>query len=575
MPGHPRLYRRGATFYHRAAIPTDIKGTYPKAEETFSLRTKDYREAVRRVRVEAARVDRLFDAHRRDLERQAEPAVAELTDAQIKHIGEIYYAHLLDEDEELRLEGFEGRSFEEYSDDTDALDSVSRQSYAQGKQDAFFRAEAAEVLTWSNVDIKLAPESPSWRKLVRELQAVTIRANEAIRQRNKGEVIETPIVASNVEPPSPSTPLLSVAISKWVEEKSRTRWVQKTADAHRIWADRFVAVAGDRPLEAYGKADAREFKEILMALPANWSQHPKLDGKNISDAAAIARKLDLAPMAVSNTNKILGFVAAFWNWAKANYDEVTTNPFDGMKLKKSAKARDERHPFTPEELRIIFHAPLYTGCQSLKAWRTPGDFVPRDSGLYWVPLIALFTGARSGEIIQLYASDVAEEDGILRFQLTDNGDDQRVKTASSRRLTPIHPTLQDLGLMDLVEKRRKGSVQRLFPDLKPGSDGYYSSAYSRKFRHFLEKLGIKHEKNAFHSFRHCFEDACRDSRIPWDIMNALQGHSDSGMSQRYGGRGNEERDERYTLDRLDEEMRKLRYRHLDLSHLKQPRTAFE
>jgi len=47
MPGHTRLYRRGATYYHRAAIPKDIAKTYPKSEETFSLRTKDYREALR------------------------------------------------------------------------------------------------------------------------------------------------------------------------------------------------------------------------------------------------------------------------------------------------------------------------------------------------------------------------------------------------------------------------------------------------------------------------------------------------------------------------------------------------
>lgn len=56
MPNHPRLLRRGASFYHRAAVPADIKATYPKTEETFSLRTKDFREAVRRARVEAARV---------------------------------------------------------------------------------------------------------------------------------------------------------------------------------------------------------------------------------------------------------------------------------------------------------------------------------------------------------------------------------------------------------------------------------------------------------------------------------------------------------------------------------------
>lgn len=49
MPGHPRLYRRGAVYWHRAAVPVDIKDTYPKAEDTFSLRTKDHREALKLV----------------------------------------------------------------------------------------------------------------------------------------------------------------------------------------------------------------------------------------------------------------------------------------------------------------------------------------------------------------------------------------------------------------------------------------------------------------------------------------------------------------------------------------------
>ncbi|MGE4340931.1 MAG: hypothetical protein AB7E55_34025, partial [Pigmentiphaga sp.] len=66
-------------------------------------------------------------------------------------------------------------------------------------------------------------------------------------------------------------------------------------------------------------------------------------------------------------------------------------------------------------------------------------------------------------------------------------------------------------------------------------------------------------KNAFHSFRHCFEDACRDSGIPKEVMDALQGHGEEGMSGRYG-RG-------YVLAKLNETMAQLRYQGLDLSHL--------
>lgn len=49
MPNHPRLYRRGTTYYHRAAVPKDIADSYPKSEETFSLRTRDPREALQRI----------------------------------------------------------------------------------------------------------------------------------------------------------------------------------------------------------------------------------------------------------------------------------------------------------------------------------------------------------------------------------------------------------------------------------------------------------------------------------------------------------------------------------------------
>ena len=107
MTGHTRLYRRNATYYHRASVPTDIAETYGKVEETFSLRTKDYSEALRLVKIKAVEVDELFDAHRRDLKRTAEPYLEELTEEQIKRFGEIYFAYILAEDEESRLIGFD------------------------------------------------------------------------------------------------------------------------------------------------------------------------------------------------------------------------------------------------------------------------------------------------------------------------------------------------------------------------------------------------------------------------------------------------------------------------------------
>ncbi|WP_432450619.1 DUF6538 domain-containing protein [Aliiroseovarius marinus] len=88
MPGHPRLYRRNVVYYHRAAIPRDIAETYPKSEETFSLKTKDHAEAIRLVRIAAAEVDRKFDVHRRQLTR---PAQDELAAEQLQLAHDVYY----------------------------------------------------------------------------------------------------------------------------------------------------------------------------------------------------------------------------------------------------------------------------------------------------------------------------------------------------------------------------------------------------------------------------------------------------------------------------------------------------
>lgn len=167
VTGHPRLYRRGAVYWHRAAVPVDIADSYPKTEETFSLRTKEYREALKLVRVAAARVDQLFEAHRRRKALEAQPPLESLTDEQIRHIGEIYYAYRLEEDDEVRNEAFEGRSFEEWVEDTDFFDAVTRYDYARGEVDAFFEGEVDEVLSWSDIDLRLAKTSPSRRKLAR------------------------------------------------------------------------------------------------------------------------------------------------------------------------------------------------------------------------------------------------------------------------------------------------------------------------------------------------------------------------------------------------------------------------
>ena len=106
VSGHTNLFRRGAVYYFRARVPLDIVESYEKTEEKFSLKTKDYKEAVTKVRLEAVRVEKLFATHRLKMKRLSQPALTELTPEQLKHIHDVYYAYLLEEDDETRLLGF-------------------------------------------------------------------------------------------------------------------------------------------------------------------------------------------------------------------------------------------------------------------------------------------------------------------------------------------------------------------------------------------------------------------------------------------------------------------------------------
>ncbi|MGV8865068.1 MAG: DUF6538 domain-containing protein [Pseudomonas sp.] len=572
MPKYPRLIKRGNTFWHRAVTPVDIRSSYPKTEETFSLGTKDPREAIILLHRAAAEVDERFAAHRREQMRLAGPAVADLTKAQVARIEELYFSHLLDEDECVRLDGFFDHeeplpsgpvpTFDEYAADSGGFSDDARFMLARGKGDDFYRSEAEEVLSWDGLVIKLDERSPSWKLAVRAIQSAIVRAGEAITARNSGDVVATPEVAIAPAPrvAQSSSPLASVVRSDWIAEKSTSAWVQKTRNEHSVWSQHFLDLVGDRPIGDYSKADGRAFKLALQRLPPNWNKQKPLKELSFAQAAQKAAELGLEPMSDKNINKIIGFIAAFWNWAAENYDEVKGNPLDKLKVKIKGNARDDRDVFNVQQLTSIFTAPLYTGCQSAQSWSEPGAAMQNDSGRYWVPLISLFSGARLGEIIQLRTDDVRDDSGVLHFALVDEGEDQRLKTYSSRRRIPVHPELVALGFLKLVERRRASGERRLFPDLPMGEDGYYSSPFSKFFGRFLVTVGAKGQKTTFHSFRHTFEDACRDAEMPTEIMNTLQGHSEKGMAARYG--------KGYVLPKLDEWMRRIKYDGLDLGHLR-------
>ncbi|MFN3817230.1 hypothetical protein, partial [Brevundimonas sp.] len=322
-----------------------------------------------------------------------------------------------------------------------------------------------------------------------------------------------------------------------------------------------------RTIRSIDRETCRELLDTLIWLPTNAEKKfPKLSPVQAS-AMAKAKGLP-GTLSPASVNGYMTKFRAVMNFA-TNEGWIERNPAKGLQVVDPVRRRDKRLPFSVEQLRLIFDAPIYRGCvDDWAGYSTPGPARPR-RGRFWVPLIALFSGMRMNEICQLHAADIHRLDGVDCFFVTEGPSDsdngKRLKTAASERFIPIHPTLIDMGFMIFVADRRAAGAVRLFAELEKSSTGYYSDPFSKWFRRFLQRVGADRPKTCFHSFRHCYRDALREARVEHEVALALGGWSSGNGSE--GGETAAAYGRGYRAQTLYEAIGRIAYPELDLSHL--------
>lgn len=205
-------------------------------------------------------------------------------------------------------------------------------------------------------------------------------------------------------------------------------------------------------------------------------------------------------------------------------------------------------------------SPQYTGHLSSTSRGKPGKFIIRDSK-FWLPLIGIFTGMRLGEIVQLIASDVRKENGIVFIDVNKDGGEtgKSLKTKTSKRRIPLHPLLYQVGFLDYVgEVNSNTSARRLFTEIKKGANGDYSQNVSKHFGRYFKTIGIKTPRTTFHSLRHNFTDALREAEVEDSHIKAFLGHADTSTTAIYRSG--------VPLKVLAKDIQRVSY-DLDLSHL--------
>lgn len=119
--------------------------------------------------------------------------------------------------------------------------------------------------------------------------------------------------------------------------------------------------------------------------------------------------------------------------------------------------------------------------------------------------------------------DIQIAEGVNVINIQKDGD-KSVKNRDSERLVPIHPNLVKLGLLEYIEKRKKaGANVRLFDCSKNGR-GYFSDNFSKWFKRYKDKAGVRSNVN-FHSFRHTFAVKACEANINDKLIDTLAGWS--------------------------------------------------
>lgn len=381
-----------------------------------------------------------------------------------------------------------------------------------------------------------------------------------------------------VSPPTAVTPDKTIRFADLVERFFADNIAQgvyiegdATLRKYQGYMKNVVEVVGaDTLVHTLTPAQVMDIRNVILHYPKRrrdgGRQHRTLDDL-LADPTVVRIKKDMASeyfdrfKAVLDHGCVLGYLA--------------TNPADKVKIKKlkgrcgtGQEEDDSRKPFTDEDLINILNGYIYHGAY---------DVAPRKlfDAHFWVPLIAMYTGMRVGEICQLQISDIHTEGmrwhGRVFSQpyirVCAEHESQRVKNQNATRKVPIHHRLIEVGFLDYVELRKReargNADQRLFRHMRYESHSKWGRVITRWFNGDGNQKanGYKHlvldqqalDGKVFHSFRHTVIDIFRSTLGPAGkpIISALVGHEEEGSSAAYG--------DGYQLDQLSQAMNTLRY----------------
>lgn len=601
-PGH--LVQHRNVLYFRVRVPDELRPCLGQTEIRRSLGTASLKDARPKAIRLASAVQRIFslardcqrlrlqkltstriDKNMSDIHHPSLKALSELSDEQIRQIARKWLEEALKDEYEFLLscgskggqEAWEKRQDLYESQYGDLMDAGAMKDFpshiiqlARGLlEKAGFSVEAGEQAKQRPSDLPVeqaklcdalllaqaalieSASSPMFSGSLTPRKDFRISAAQSIADRwfipSAPAPAEFPHMVPPVSPLSPVTASPSsagVTVFQAVEAYIKAKAPEFAESSKRnIFTNvrQFAEIVKalyrgrDIPLGALDRQIMRDFSAVMCAQPARpYLKEFKGKGPLELQAMNIPREQRLTDKTLDTK---FTMVKMLLNWCELEYG-IQPKPLNSAliipKVQRSSEAA--RRAFTTEELRKIFNPRSYLKNTA----RTPSK--------YWAPLIALFTGMRLEEIVQLHIADIRQDEGVWCFDINDREDGKHVKSDAGKRLVPVHPfLLNDLGLLRYIESVKEEGQTRLFPELKREKKGNMGGPVTSWFSRYRRKLGIGGEEGqisatVFHSFRHTvinylISQAMVTPRwIQKVVGHDLKGAADIGVTANYEGK---------------------------------------
>lgn len=374
----------------------------------------------------------------------------------------------------------------------------SGKAYTQGDRQATleianFRAKQCGLhIDW------LTPENSVY---LPEILEAELQAIDAVIARHDGAVIPTPAkpqLTVEVKPaPASTTHTIFDALAEW--KLNEVKRPEKTVSQFTYAAKLFDTLMTGRSLESLTTACGVGLTNSLK----RWAE-----SKGRSQTTASNRHSEICTLLKVANRK---------GWC-------AVDPMQGTSIKKQ---KTEREPWTPDDLKRLFSAPLFDSYALPKASKAGLD------AAYWVPLLGLFTGARISELCQLRTDDVSEGAEGLVIEIresTEHG--QKLKNDNSHRAIPVHSELIRLGFRDYWKAIVEAGTTpgSLFPVLPQSGMNGAGGQFGKWFGEFKKAQGFDTSRT-FHSFRHTLETELGFAGVGQTLVDAITGHAGQGIGR--------------------------------------------